>query len=97
MTGLLLTLVGMTCLCLSTRRHHRQVFGNASLTRVRRYTLRAVGFVLVVAAGYACVTTDAAAGLALYAGYLTVAVLCIALFLSPVRARRSRSRRDSLE
>ena len=98
MTGLLLTLAGAACLCLSMPKHYRQVVGSPAPRERRHYTLRVAGYLLLAAAVYACTTVaGVGVGLTAFTAYLTIGIVGIALLLpllTDSRKRRASDPRD---
>ena len=83
MTGLLLTVAGTACLCVSMPKHYRQVVRGAAPTKRRRYALRVAGYLLLAAAVYACTTAaGVGVGLTAFTAYLTIGIVGIALLLA---------------
>lgn len=96
MTEFALTLAGSLLLCLSMRKHWRQILGDQELKPGVATTLRSLGFgVLLIAAIVASIRHGVGVGLTVFFAHLTVAVFGIAVAL-PYWYRRSAKRARSL-
>jgi len=81
-----LVVLGLLAQCLAMNRHHEQVLGGQPSARAR-WSLRVAGWALLVAGlAMSMATWGTSAGIAAWAGLLTVAAVCIVLAL-PDRSR----------
>ncbi|MEM7432905.1 MAG: DUF3325 domain-containing protein [Pseudomonadota bacterium] len=86
--GFLLTLAGALTLCVSMKKHFRQVFPSKTYAETSSRILRISGFVILAVAAVVCSSVKGVGlGLTWFAALLTVAVFSIAMAL-PYLTRR---------
>lgn len=80
-----LGVAGMATLSMAMERHHEQIWGKAKLTLRRVWTLRALGWLLLVLAAVLAVRLQGASiGLTLWMMEIGLAAICVGLLLSYV-------------